>query len=73
MPIFRTGHAMPLEKSQLISAKRLLKHALDLVTDVKGIFDRADDNEAGRRLDGIRQRLVSEIEEIERLQAAQSL
>jgi hypothetical protein len=60
---------MMLTKSQLLSAKRLLKEALALVADAQGLF--RDDEDTVRRLKAIGQALVDEIERVTQLLEAQ--
>jgi DNA-binding transcriptional regulator LsrR (DeoR family) len=63
---------MQPKTQQLKAAKRLLKEALALVTDVQGIVLGCGDPKAAHRLKAIGQRLVDEIELIEQLLAKPS-
>jgi len=62
---------MKLKNSQLISTKRLLKEAHELVADVQGIFHNCGDAETASRLREIGEAIIHEIEYVNRLEAGQ--
>jgi hypothetical protein len=58
---------MPLSREQLISVKRLLKEAEELVGDARAAFCRGGDTLAAERLREIGRSIRDEIEYTERL------
>jgi hypothetical protein len=59
---------MPLSREQLVSVKRLLKEAKELLCDAQGIFREGGDTLAAERVREIGRAVRDEIEYTERMQ-----
>jgi hypothetical protein len=58
---------MPLTRKQLTTYKRQLRMALDLVLDVQGGFHSTGDAETAKRLKGIAEAVLGEVENVDHL------